>query len=87
MSLWRRLLVVVWVWIGIGITSIIYYRVGVAHLFPAATEEHTGPFSGPVETLELIVPAVLLILGFGVIVWAIVAGAQEERARYQRGRY
>jgi len=85
MATWKRMAVWFMVTVMCAIGGIIHFRVGVAHLYPMATEQHTGPFTPAVERLEIIVPLSLVLLVLGVGVWAMAGGVQEERARV-RGR-
>lgn len=85
MATWQRMAVWFFVTIICAIAGIIHFRVGVAHLYPMATEEFSGPFSPAVERLEIIVPLALVVIILGVGVWAMAGGVQEERARV-RGR-
>jgi len=85
MATWQRMAIWMWVTLGCAVSGIIHYRVGVAHLYPMATEEYPGPFSGPVESLEYLVPIVLVLIILGTGIWAMAGGVQEERARV-RGR-
>ena len=85
MGTWRRMAVLTVVTIAIAAVGIIYYRVGVAHLFPLATQTHAGPYSHVVDLLDWIVPVTLAIIELATILWAIGAGVKEERARVRRG--
>lgn len=84
MATWQRMAVFMAVTIAVAITAVLYYTVGVAELFPMATGQYAGPFSGVIGTMEAIVPPVLVIIELGVAVWAIAGGVQQERARARR---
>ena len=87
MATYLRAIVLMMVTIGVGISGTIYYRVGVDHLFPLATGEHSGPFSSTINVMEWIVPLTLAILWLGTAAWVVAGGVQEERARgVRRGR-
>lgn len=86
MATYHRLYVLIAVTIAVSISGVIHYRIGVAHLYPLATTDFSGPFSSVIPTLEWMVPLVLVIIELGTIAWAITGGVQEERARVQRGR-
>lgn len=86
MVTWRRMAVLGVVTIAIAIVGVIYYRVGVAHLFPIATGGSSGPWSGVIGTMKFVIPATLVIIELGVASWAISGGVQEERARMRGGR-
>lgn len=84
MATWRRMTIAAATWIAIAVYGIIHYRVFVPHLLPLATETHSGPFSGPVEIANNILPPTALIIGVAVLYWAIAGGVQEERAQSRR---
>ena len=85
MATWQRMAVLFMVTIGVAIAGIIYYNVGVAHLFPMARNAQSGPFTGVVDTLDVMVPIILGIIELGTAVWAMSGGVQQERARVQGG--
>lgn len=62
-----------------AILATIYIYAGIP-LIERATVQHAGPFSGPVEFLYIIVPAVIGLLQLGIIIWLIVAPVQEQRS-------
>lgn len=84
MSTYLRMAVLMATTIAVGVTGVIYYQVGVAHLFPMVYDGG-GPWTDAVKMLEWAVPVTLAILELGVIAWAISGGVQEERARVRRG--
>jgi len=86
MATWKRMGVVLVTTILVAIAAVIYYQVGVAHLFPMVYNEHSGPATDSVRLLEWAVPVTLAVLELGVVLWAIAGGVQEERARTRRGR-
>jgi hypothetical protein len=86
MAAWRRMAVFVAVTIAVAITTTIYYRVAVAHLFPLATGSSSGPFSPVISTITVLVPVTLAIIEVGVAGWAIAGGVQQERARIRGPR-
>jgi len=83
MATWVRMMFWVQVVIATGASGIIYYRVGVAHLFPMTDG---GPWSGAVDTLEIIVPGVLALIVLGIAMWVIAGSVQDERTRVRRRR-
>lgn len=85
MATWARMAIFFQVTLASAVSGIIYYRVGVAHLFPMATGQNSGPFSSVIQTLDIIVPLVLVVAILGTGLWALAGGVQQERARV-RGR-
>jgi len=81
MATWARMAIFFQVTLLSAITGIIYYRVGVAELFPRATGQHSGPFSPVIGNVQLIVPVVLVAAIMGTGLWALAGGVQKERAR------
>ena len=86
MATWQRVAILIAVTIANSIAGIIYYRVGVAELFPMATGGSSGPFTPAVQTLSTLVPLVLVVIELGVIVWVIAGGVQRERSRVRGPR-
>jgi hypothetical protein len=86
MATWQRMAVLFATTIAVAVAAVIYYRVGVAHLFPMATGASSGPFSSVIGTLDVLVPITLAIIELGVAVWAISGGVQQERARMRGPR-
>jgi len=85
MSTYLRMAIVMATTIAVALAAVIYYQVGVAHLFPMVYNQHSGPATSAVRMLDWAIPVTLAILELGVIVWAISGGVQEERARVRRG--
>lgn len=65
-----------------SVLALIYIYVGIP-LIEMATVEYAGPFSGPVEYLYIIVPAVIGIIQLGLLLWLIAAPVQEQRSARQ----
>jgi len=86
MATWQRFGILVAVTIANSIAAIIYYRVGVAELFPMATGASSGPMTPAVTTLQTLVPVVIAVIELGVIVWVIAGGVQRERSRVRGPR-
>jgi hypothetical protein len=86
MATWQRVAILIAVTIANSIAGIIYYRVGVAELFPMATGPSSGPFTPAVTTLSTLVPLALVVIELGVIVWVIAGGVQRERSRVRGPR-
>jgi hypothetical protein len=86
MAAWQRFAILIAVTIANAIAGIIYYRVGVAELFPMATGASSGPFTPAVTTLETLVPIVIAVIQLGVVVWVVVGGVQKERSRVRGPR-
>jgi hypothetical protein len=42
-------------------------------------EEHPGPFSSTVESIDTLMPFLILLLALGIIVWMLAAPVQQER--------
>jgi hypothetical protein len=80
MAAWQRFAILIAVTIANAITGIIYYRVGVEHLFARAQGASAGPFTPAVGTLETLVPIVIAVIQLGVVVWVVVGGVQKERS-------
>lgn len=83
MATWQRMAVFFATTIAVAIAGILFYRVGVAELFPMAAG---GPFSPAVDQLETLVPIVLAIIEVGVAAWALTGGVQQERSRVRGPR-
>jgi len=81
MATWKRMAVLMATTIIVAIAAVIYYRVGVAHLFPMVYNQHDGPATSAVRMLDWMVPIALSVLELGVALWALSGGVQEERAR------
>jgi len=77
----KRLMVGAKIIIGCLVVGIIHYRVFLPKLKPLATGRFDGPWTQPVTMLEGFVPALLLVITFGTIVWILVGGIREERKR------
>jgi hypothetical protein len=86
MASWVRFAVLIAVTVANAIAGIIYYRVGVEHLFPMAQGGSSGPFTPAVNQLETLVPIVIAVIQLGVIIWVIVGGVQKERSRVRGPR-
>jgi len=80
MAAWQRFAILIVVTVANAIAGIIYYRVGVEHLFPMAQGGSSGPFTPAVGTLETLVPIVIAVIQLGVVVWVVVGGGQKERS-------
>ena len=65
-----------------AVLALIYLWVGIP-LIDMAVVDHAGPWSAPVEWLYVIIPAVIGVLQLGLLIWLIVAPAQEQRAATQ----
>lgn len=81
MATWLRFSIWIKVTIACAVAGVIHYQVGVAHLYPKAKG---GPWSGAIDLLEYMVPAVLVILILGTGAWVIAGSVQEEQARVRR---
>jgi len=86
MAAWQRFAILIAVTIANAIAGIIYYRVGVEHLFPMAQGGSSGPFTPAVNSLETLVPIVIAVIQLGVVVWVIAGGVQKERSRVRGPR-
>lgn len=80
MSTWKRMMIAGRIILLVGIVGIIFYRVFLPHLYPLVNK-YDGPFTGPVDTMRVMVPTLLLVIIFAMLVWAAIGGLQEERKR------
>jgi hypothetical protein len=81
MSASKRMMVAAKIILGCGVAGIIHYRVFLPKLEPLATGQFSGPWNQPVIMLKSLVPAVLLVIVFGTLVWVLVGGIRKERKR------
>jgi len=81
MVAWRRMGVFFAVTVAVAVAALIYYRVGVAHLFPMIRGQFSGPFTSAINLLDWAVPLSLVILELGTAAWALSGGVQREAAR------
>lgn len=75
----RRIAYTVAAEIALAILAIIYLYAGVP-LIDLAVNTHTGPFSGAVEILYTIIPAIIGILQLAIVVWLVVSPVQRQRS-------
>jgi len=85
MSLIKRVWFAIKVTITMGLTSIIYFRVGVDHLYPLA-RTFPGPFSQYVDALAQIIPIAIGIVLLAPWLWVIYGSVTEEKKRAVRPR-
>jgi len=86
MASWVRFALLISWTVAASVGGIIYYRVGVEHLFPMAQGEFAGPFTPAVNQLETLVPITVVVIELGLIIWVIAGGVQKERSRVRGPR-
>lgn len=81
MSTIKRVWFAIRVNIAMGLAAIIHFRIGVNHLYPLATQQHTGPFSSYAGALQGLIPitiALAIVASWG---WVVYGSVQEEQRR------
>lgn len=86
MSTIKRVWFAIRVNIAMALAALIHFRVGVDHLYPMGTTEHTGPFSTYAGALEGIVPIAIALAILASWAWVIYGSVQEEQKRAVRPR-
>jgi len=80
-STWLRVRFGVVSTVALAVGGVVYNDVFRGGLFSLATQTHSGPFSQHVQTLDSIVPVLIVALLLVVWTYVLVGGATEERAR------
>lgn len=80
MSAWLRGVVAFMMTVMVAVVGVVYYRAG-RPLIELAKGQHSGPWTQAVVWLDMVVPAVLVLLLLGTYLWVIAGSVQEERKR------